>query len=707
MSDARFSIPFAVTMLGISHVITQVTVIREFINVFTGNEIVIGILLALWLLLSGLGAWIGKAFRTTSSQMLVFRASLFLAAFLPILHIIAIRSLRDILFVRGELPGVGPLIIWAAILLLPYCVITGGLLTIACSITPVKGLQSRSIGEVYYFDNIGDIAGGLLFTFVLVHFFQNLGILYVPALLCLAAFALLPPVRPGSRAGAAMGLAGMVLVVVFFLLSLDRLSIQWLYPEQRIIDYAESPYGRLVVTKNRDQVSFFENGEHLFSTPNILDAEELVHFALPQLERVRSVLLISGGMGGTIEEIMKYDPQQIDYVELDPAVIKAGMAYLDRDFPPSVKIHPGDGRKFIEDSRRTYDALIMDLPDPVSLQINRFYTVDFFRTARSIIRPGGIVCFAVTGAENYISPEQADLLSTLCNSLERVFEFVLIIPGERNIFIAADRPLSAGVGPLLAARNIETVFINDNYLQGRVTPERTAFLRESLHEEAPVNHDFRPAAYLSAIRVWLSRFQEDYRYPIIAVSIFMLIYFITIDLIGKTIFFSGLTASSMEVIILLTFQIVQGSLYRAIGLIIAAFMAGLAVGSYTANRAPAAGRRALVTIELAAVLYLVLFATLPAGLSFLPGPFTLTLFAFVAGALTGAEFPIAGRITYSTPPVTAGSLYAADLFGGSCGAFATTLFLIPLWGVMNTCLFLAGCKILIVAALLATMRGRR
>ena len=55
----RVSIPFAITALGISHVVTQITVIREFVNVFTGNEIVVGILIALWLLLSGIGAWMG------------------------------------------------------------------------------------------------------------------------------------------------------------------------------------------------------------------------------------------------------------------------------------------------------------------------------------------------------------------------------------------------------------------------------------------------------------------------------------------------------------------------------------------------------------------------------------------------------------------------------------------------------------------------
>ncbi|MEA3470287.1 MAG: hypothetical protein U9R24_01060, partial [Thermodesulfobacteriota bacterium] len=184
----RFSIPFAITALGISHVITQITVIREFINVFTGNEIIVGVLISLWLLLTGFGAYAGKYIRSNPLQSLIFRVSLFVVALLPIVHIVLIRSLKNHLFARGELPGLEALILWSAVLLLPYCIITGGLLTVACTIMPAKASPRKSIGNVYFFDNIGDILGGVLFTFFLVHYFNNLEILYVPSLLCLVAF---------------------------------------------------------------------------------------------------------------------------------------------------------------------------------------------------------------------------------------------------------------------------------------------------------------------------------------------------------------------------------------------------------------------------------------------------------------------------------------------------------------------------------------
>ena len=152
-----FPILFAITALGISSVITQITVIREFINVFEGNEVVFGILFSLWLLLTGLGAWLAKFITSSRAQMFLLRLSLYLVAFLPIFHIILIRFFRNEIFIRGELPGLGPMIIWATILLIPYCILSGGLLTLACSILAVSASDDRSIGSIYFFDNIGDI----------------------------------------------------------------------------------------------------------------------------------------------------------------------------------------------------------------------------------------------------------------------------------------------------------------------------------------------------------------------------------------------------------------------------------------------------------------------------------------------------------------------------------------------------------------------
>lgn len=697
----RFSIPFAITALGISHVITQITVIREFINVFTGNEIIAGVLISLWLLLTGFGAWTGRYIRSYRLQSLIFRGSLLVVALLPIVHIVLIRFLKNILFARGELPGLEALILWSVVLLLPYCIITGGLLTVACTIMPAKAGPRRSIGTVYFFDNIGDILGGVLFTFALVHYFNNLEILYVPSLLCLVAFLL--TLKRGIYASLLRITAVVTILALFVVFPLDTASLKWLYPHQEIALYDESPYGRLVVTKDRGQTSFFENGEHLFSTPNIRASEEMVHFALPQIERIDSVLLVSGGIAGLIDEIQKYDVKHIDYVEIDPRIILAGFENLDIDFPERVHIHLEDGRKFIQETTDRYDAVILNLPDPVSLQLNRFYTVEFFREAKAILRPGGIITFGLRGAENYISDDQARLLSTLHNSLRAIFRHVVIIPGERNVFIASDHSLTDDIAPLISSRGIQTTYVNEDYLKGWVTPERVSFLKEHLIDETPSNHDFHPTAYLYTMRVWLSMFQEHYLVPTTVIFLFLIFYFLRLGMTEKVIFTTGFTAASMEVIILLVYQILHGSIYTGIGLVIAAFMAGLALGSFLANRIERVKRRALLATEGAVIFYLLLFVyALFSGKNLLE-PFTLAFLTLLMGALTGAEFPIAGSILFSSPRETGGSLYTADLLGGSLGAFAVGIFLVPSFGIYSACFFLIALKGLIACGFLVTM----
>ena len=698
----RFSIPFAITVLGISHVITQITVIREFINVFAGNEIVLGVLFSLWLLLTGFGAWLGRFIRSSVVQMALFRASLFLVAFLPIAHIFLIRFLRDYLFIRGELPGIGPLIIWATVLLLPYCIITGGLLTLACSVLPSYGTKRTSIGRVYFFDNIGDILGGILFTFILVHYFNNLTMLYFPAFLCLFGFLLVDSREYGRRFFKSLpGILGVISVVgVIIFVPLEEITLKWLYPGQTIVDHLESPYGRVVVTSDHDQTSFFENGDHLFSTPNIFANEELVHYALPQLSEVQSVLLVSGGISGIIDEIRKYKVSHIDYVEIDPSIITAGTKHLNIHFPPAVHVHLEDGRKYIQNTSHKYDAVILDLPDPSSLQLNRFYTLEFFKTVKSVLSPGGIVCFGVKGAENYISDDHACFLSTLNNTLKSIFHHVLIMPGERNIFIASDNPLSSDIASLIASRNIETTYVNENYLAGRVTAERLSFVKGSLIDDIPANHDFRPAAYFYSMRIWLGMFQDHFKIPLIVASLFFVIYFAGIGIVNKALFSTGFTASSMEVIILLSYQIIHGSIYTGIGLVIAAFMFGLAIGSFSTNQLTFVNKNTLLTIELAIIIYLLIFMLIIYMGKSMLGTVTFAIMAISIGTLTGAEFPVAGRLVFSSPRKTAGSLYAADLLGGSLGAFVVSLFLIPAVGIYNTCVLLIVFKMLIVSGLL-------
>ena len=95
---------WSITALGISSIITQIIAIREFLTVFYGNELIFGIILANWLLLTGIGAYLGKYFEKGKISWLIILQ--IIIGFLPFFHIFIIRNLRNLVFFPGELIGI-------------------------------------------------------------------------------------------------------------------------------------------------------------------------------------------------------------------------------------------------------------------------------------------------------------------------------------------------------------------------------------------------------------------------------------------------------------------------------------------------------------------------------------------------------------------------------------------------------------------------
>ena len=134
MKEFKKKLFYSITVLGISSIITQIVVLREFLSVFQGNELVFGIILANWLLLTGFGSYIGKYTDKIKFKLRWWIIAQLIIAFLPFFHIIIIRNLRNLFFLYGELIDLISIILSTFLILLPYCFISGFLLTLACCI---------------------------------------------------------------------------------------------------------------------------------------------------------------------------------------------------------------------------------------------------------------------------------------------------------------------------------------------------------------------------------------------------------------------------------------------------------------------------------------------------------------------------------------------------------------------------------------------
>lgn len=189
---------FAVCCLGLSAFLTQLTLMREFVSVFSGNELVFGIVLGNWMLLTGVGSTLGKTAARLRRPIAAFLIAQVHIALLPIADVFLLRWLRNVVFLSGADVGVTETVASCFVLLAPYCLVTGYALTVACQIAATSSKPeshdsaAAEIGRVYLLDNLGNVLGGIAFLVVFVHLVGHFGMLYVAGGLNLLAAASWP-----------------------------------------------------------------------------------------------------------------------------------------------------------------------------------------------------------------------------------------------------------------------------------------------------------------------------------------------------------------------------------------------------------------------------------------------------------------------------------------------------------------------------------
>ena len=704
----------AICGLGVSAIITQLTLMRELLSAFSGNEMVLGIVLGNWLLLTGVGSYAGGSASKLKRPLSVLVVAQVLVAILPLLTLFALRTLRNVVFIRGALVGITETVISCFVLLLPYCLIAGYLLTLACRLLAPKG-GPAGIGRVYFLDNIGDILGGVVFTFVLIHLFDHFGVLYLPAFLnlCLAAWIALKLRRRGMFAAVCVVAAALLAGILAF--DPDGVSTRLQYSGRNVVYRGSSPYGDLVVTESGAQYDFIENGVPLFSTYDVEAIEQTVHYAMGQRPEAREVLLISGGVSGTAREILKYGEAKVDYVELDPLILDVGRRYVGENLADRrIRVINTDGRLFVKQTDRRYDVVIADLPDPSTSQLNRFYTIEFFQEVKRILTPGGVLSFSLGKYENYVSEESARLIAVAHKTLSAVFDNVTIIPSGRIFFLASDGELVRNVAPRIEERGIPTLLVKRSYLDAVLTPDRIADVERALSADARINEDLNPVLYYYHLLHWMSRFK--FRFGILegVLLVILAAYLFRIRPVPLAIFTTGFAASGLLMVLMLVFQILAGSVYHKVGLFVTVFMLGLAVGSLAMNRMlERRRRRDLVKLEFGIALFAALLPLVLPGLVRVKGGTSsqvlaqggLPLLTFILAGPVGMEFPLAGKAHFKGVTTTAAQIYTADFVGACLGAMLMSTFLVPVIGVVWVCLLTAGLNCISGAVLWLTGRG--
>ena len=682
---------------GISSVTTQLLTIREFLTQFNGNEIIISLVIFCWLLMTGIGALAAKFVK--GGGVTAYAPLILIIAIWPLLQIIGIRGFREFFFTHGVSPGFYPILFYILITITPYCLLTGFVLPYSQNVLNISHYPFES-GDLYITDSIGDIAGGAIFSFILVYLLKPFPIIAITSsLLILVAVLLLVKQRQYVL------LAGALIVCSgFYIFSTNsRFETFTLYGQYGdIVRYLESPYGRIVITKEGSQHTFWESGLPLYSDSNIISSEEKVHYPLSQLDRVETLMLVSGGLGETLKEVSKYGPEHVDYLELDPHLTDVAQDLRVIKKAPFLEIVNTDARRYIKTTTKKYDAILIDLPDPDTFQINRFFTEEFFALARRILTKGGILSLNLEYSPNYISDIGKKKLSTLYNSARMHFKNVLILPGEQAYFLMSDRELHSDIPALLKTKKIPTSYI-EGFFHGNVTGERIKQLEERLDRNELLNTDFEPRLINIVFQEWFIKYGTHPGYFIATLFGLTLIYLVFMRREEYLLFSTGFATMGVEMLIIFAFQVIYGYVYLQIGAIITAFLLGLLPGAIAGKQWRIKIGLKITLSEIAILSLLVIFFLWISCFKSELHPLYFLSFCFLFSFLCGFQFPVAAEIIGEEKSPAAGCL-AADLCGAAVGTLVTGTVLIPLWGIRFAVVFLIFVKI---SSIVLFMFGRR
>jgi len=671
---------------GISSVTTQLITIREFLAQFHGNEITIAVVLFSWLMLTGLGSLAAKPVKITSDS--TYSLLLLFIAMLPLAQISAIRYLGQRLFIHGASPGFYSIFFYVFLIIAPYCLLTGFVLPYSQKLLNSRG-RSFTSGELYVSDSIGDISGGAVFSFILVYWLKPFHTVAFGSSILLAAFFLFLKKRHSRW----LFLSALVVVSAFYAYALDSASeIKSLTGQYgNITRYLESPYGRVVISKEKGQYTFWESGIPLYSEGDIMRSEEKIHYPLCQLDEISHVLLISGGLGEPVRELEKYRPERVDYIELDPCLTEAALEMGIVSRSGALNIINTDGRHYLKSPKGPYDAIIVDLPAPDTFQVNRFFTGEFFALAKRSMKSGGVLSLSLSYSPNYLSDTERKKLSILYSTARTQFNNVMVLPGREAYFICRDGELWSDIPKRLAMRPIDTEYI-EGYFYGDVSRERVIQLAGQLDKKAAVNSDFEPRIMNLTFRQWFSRHGASPWYILTAVGFLSALYLSGIRREEYLLFATGFVSMGVEMLIIFTFQVIYGHVYLKIGGIVTAFLLGLLPGAFAGTLS---GGSDFVKLNISEVIILILLAAFLLWISVLREDiheYVFLAYCFVVSFFGGFQFPVAARLIGEKGSPAAGCL-AADLCGASLGTVIVGTMLVPFYGVRSALAFLIIVKI--------------
>ncbi len=314
------------------------------------------------------------------------------------------------------------------------------------------------LSNVLSLDYVGALVAAVLFPFfclpVLGAFHTSL---VAGALNVLAGAAILLAVwaQLSARDREGLFLQGILVsgILLVFAIQADPLMERWedsLY-EGQVVFSTQTEYQQIVVTRWKDETRLFLNGRLQFSSVDEYRYHEaLVHPAMALSRNRARVLVIGGGDGLAVREILRYsDVEEIELVDLDPAMTtlaRRNLYFTDLNrnalSHPQVRVTNEDGFTFLQRAHEPYSVVIIDLPDPREEAISKLFSVEAYRLIRRHLAPGGVVLTQAT-SPYYARRAYWCIGESMEGAGFEVLSFHAYVPsfGEWGFHLASEEPI--------------------------------------------------------------------------------------------------------------------------------------------------------------------------------------------------------------------------------------------------------------------------
>ncbi|MDR6785609.1 spermidine synthase [Pedobacter africanus] len=273
------------------------------------------------------------------------------------------------------------------------------------------------VSKVFTFDYIGALLASIIFPLLLIPYLGLIKTSYLFGMLNVA-IALIVCLSFRKEIKRVIYLKTAAVMCLFALLAgfvfanaITSYSESLGYTDT-IIYSKSTNYQRIVLTKKGRMLRLYLNGNLQFSSDDEYRYHEaLVHPGLSSVPNAKKVLIMGGGDGLAVREVLKYpDVKEITLVDLDPGMtnlFKSNSMLLELNksslLSPKVKIINADAFTWIRNQQQKYDFIIIDFPDPSNYSVGKLYTNSFYRLVRSALSDHGLI--VVQSTSPYVAPK--------------------------------------------------------------------------------------------------------------------------------------------------------------------------------------------------------------------------------------------------------------------------------------------------------------